>query len=969
MGKRVFIGTLTILFLLCHFLTAQVVQTGNLEGTVRTVDGEPLPGVTVTLTSPALIIGKQATVTNQRGAFRFMALPPGTYEVRFELEGFQPVIQKDVVIRVAQTITVDITMKPKTMEEQLTVIAAAPTIDKQRTTRPTNLDVVYLSTLPATRTLGTFFNMTPGVTGDSAHGSSTMDNTYNLDGINMVDPATGVPNVNFGMDIMEEISVQSGGLPAEYGSVRGAVVNVVSKSGGNRFSGTAQFFLDHEKLKSDNTKGTPFEGSKSGAKYQIEPVVTLGGPIVREKAWFFTNLSFQQSESFAAGYPWGSQAGQEKPIKTTLPYPFVKLSFQPNQENKFSLTYNYSDRRTNDRNASLYYTEEATVKQVTPTHVMSLQWTRAFGSNLFTNLRFGMVLFKMNLDAKGDQPQYYDSTASPVAKYYGNYWRNKDHYTRNRFQVNGDATYFLDNLLGSHEIKGGFEVQMAYTTWYIYGVGDWTSTDGTKMGCSYTMRGQDYVRCLVLVNNGFNRKDNVEDIHGFIQDTWSINKHLNVSLGLRAEYNSVVYPKQNTEEGPIVFQGKTYDRSIPERTKMYSWFNLAPRLGIIYDIVGDGKNVFKASWGRYILPNQTGWINLAHPNGWFGYYQQLNADGTLRLDANGNPMTTPWAMPGGFKNGGAVIGYTDPQGKEYKLKAGYTDELTVAFERELAKDWTLSLRYIKKWDRRQPYIVDAAQLDLDKLMTKGELDWSKNWTPVTCIDPYNRQPIVFYEKQTLMGQELHIINPPGANRDYDGFEVTFDKRFSKNYSMNISYVWAYSRGLITTARNDESLGGGAGYFYSDPNAHTNAYGRFPLERRNQLKVTGVVRLPFDITLSGYFRALSGTRTTRTINTIYANIYVQGTTTAFRPRQGDVSLYAEKRGSTGLPDLWLLDLHLEKTFRIKRTYFGVFADCFNVFNEMIITGWNMVSNNPNTPYLRQTGINDPRIFRLGARFGF
>jgi len=145
LAKRVLVGVISLVFLFCGLLVAQVVQTGNLEGTVRTADGEPLPGVTVTITSPALIIGKQATVTNQRGAFRFMALPPGTYEVRFELEGFQPVIQKDVVIRVAQTITVDITMKPKTMEEQVTVVAAAPNIDKQKTTRPTNLDVIYLS--------------------------------------------------------------------------------------------------------------------------------------------------------------------------------------------------------------------------------------------------------------------------------------------------------------------------------------------------------------------------------------------------------------------------------------------------------------------------------------------------------------------------------------------------------------------------------------------------------------------------------------------------------------------------------------------------------------------------------------------------------------------------------------------------------------------------------------------------------
>jgi len=971
--KKIFAIISTLLFFCVGLTIAQVVQTGNILGTVRTAEGESLPGVTVTISSSAMIISKAATVTNQHGMYRFMALPPGEYEISFELEGFQTVVRKGIIVSVAQTATIDITMQPKALEESVTVVGQSPTVDKQKITRPANLDSIYLTSLPAARNLATYFNMTPGVTGDTAHGGSTMDNTYNLDGINMVDPATGVPNVNFGMDIMEEISVQSGGLPAEYGSVRGAVVNVVTKSGGNKFSGQAQFFLDHEKLKGDNTAGTPFEGSKSGAKYQIEPVLTVGGPIIKEKAWFFTNLSFNQSESFVAGYPWGSEPGKEKPIKTTLPYPFIKLSFQPNKDNKFSLTYNYSDRRTNDRGASLYADETYTIKQVTPTQVLSTQWTRSFGSNLFTNVRFGMVLFKMNLDAKGNDPTYDIWNETPIELYTGNYWRNKDHYTRNRFQFNADATYFVDDFFGTHELKAGVEAQLGFTTWMIYGVGDWTSTDGKKQGAWYDMWREDdgslsYIDCLVLVNNGFNRKDVMKDYHGFIQDTWSINSHLNLSLGLRAEYNSVVYPKQNTEEGPINFMGKTYDRSIPESMKMYSWFNLAPRLGIIYDLAGDGKTLFKASFGRYILPNQIGFVNLAHPNGWFGYIQYLNPDGSIMLD-NGNPVMDPWAMPGGFKNGGAVIGYTNAEGKEYKLKAGYTDELLISFERELAPDWSLGIRYIKKWDRNQPNLVDAAQLDIDKLLETGELDWSKNWTPVTCKDPYSKKSIVIWDKTTLGTTDLHVVNPPGADRDYDGIEVTLNKRFSKNYSFNISYVWQYSRGLITTARADESLGGAPGGFFGDPNAHTNALGRFPLERRNQLKVQGVVRLPFGVNLSGYFRALSGTRSTRLISTSYKNVYVWGTTTAFRPHQGDISIYADKRGSTGLPDNWLLDLRLEKMFRIKGTYFSVFADCFNVFNEMIITGYYMTSNSTSTPYLRQTGINDPRIFRLGARFGF
>jgi hypothetical protein len=920
---------------------AQTMQTGNIVGTVTSADGA-LPGVTVTIKSPAMILPSMTQITGAKGSFRFMGLAPGAYELTFEMPGLQTMIRKGVRVLVAQNTTLDITMEQKTLEESVTVIGLSPTIDKQRTTRAVNLDRIFLQSIPSARNLGSFFNMAPGVTADSAHGGSTMDSSYNLDGVNMVDAATGRPNVVFGLDIMDEISVLQGGLSAEYGSVRAAMINIVTKSGGNKFSGTASFYFNHESLKGDNTKGTPLAGSKSGNKLELEPVLTVGGPVIKDKLWFFASGSFNQTESFVAGYPAGSTPGNEKPIKNTTIFPFGKLSFQPSSSDKFSLSYNFSNNLMEDSGASRYSAESVTQKVTRPTHVVSLQWTKFFSSNFFGNLRFGTNLQTFNLDAKGNAAQSWQGNTNIST---GNAWRNKDYYVRNRYQVNAEATAFIDNLAGTHELKFGGESQIALTTWKVYGV-----TDPLTGGCYNDMYGSAYYDTMILVNNGFDRKDNMIDFAGFVQDNWAVTRNLNFSLGLRLEYNSVVYPPQNTSEGPISFFGQTYNRSIPKTMTMYSWVNLAPRVGLIYDLFSDGKTLFKASFSRYLIPNQIGFVNVAHPNGWFGYIQYLNADGTPIVGD-----IDPWAYPGGAQNpNGTKVGY-----KDYPLKAGYTDELTIGAERELLPDFSVGARYIQKWDRNQPNFVDAAQIDIDKLLSTGELDWSKNWTSKTTVDPYNGQTVTFYQKITLGTQEMYLVNPPGANRDYSGFEFTLDKRYSKGWAMNFSYVYAKSTGLITTARSDESLGGASGGFFQSPNAHTNANGVLPLERRHQFKLTGLVKGPFGINLSGYFQYLSGYPLTRTISNNWLGLTLKQ----------NVTIFAETRGSSHLPPFYQLDLRLEKTFKISVINLGIFADCFNVLNRGAATGQWMNSSNTNTPFMRMTGINTPRIFQLGARIEY
>ncbi len=940
----------TLLFLLAAFAVVhgQSSQTGTLMGVVSMEDGVSIPGVTVTLTSPALVIGKMSAVTNENGVYRFVNLPPGVYELDFQLEGFRPYVRKDVRVAALQTYTVNATIRQEAIKEAIVVTGQSPTVDTQRQTRAANFDVQFLKALPAPRNLANFINMAPGLIADdvnggsSAAGSATMDNSINMDGVNLGDPATGLQNITFGLDIMDEISVQTGGLSAEFGSVRGAMVNVVTKSGGNRVTGTASFYFNHESLVGNNRKGTVLEDEGlTGNHQQFEPSFSLGGPIVKDKMWFFASATYKDTQRFVSGFPYNKP--DPAAIKITQPLPYIKLTFQPNQQNKFTLSYNYSDQLNNNRFADRYHTENNTCKQTTPTHVVNLNWNRYFGENMYANFKVGISRFDMNLDSNLDAPFYYDLyTYNYFDK--GGSWRTKDYNSRDRYNFNVDATTFIDDFMGTHELKVGGEAQLARVGWLVNGTAD------PKNGCHYNgMLAEDYYYVgLVLQGGGFNRKDNMDDYFAFVQDTWRVNRHLTLNLGLRLEYNSLTWPKQG-DGGAITLPGAlsylTVNRTVTEPIKGLSWTTLAPRVGLIYDVTGDNKTLAKASFSRYTMANQTGWINIAHPNGWVGWIVFLNPDGTQIPGTE-----SVWSVPASTK-----VGY-----KNYDLKAPYTDELTVGIERELFTDWSAGARFIRKWDRRLIHQVDAAQLDIDKLMATGELDWSKNWIAKTAVDPFDGKTVTFYSKKNTAASEIYIVNPPGAERDYTGVELTLNKRFSHGWALNTSYVYGEGKGLIIQGRDSASLGTSG--LFGDPNAHVNAYGTLDLDARHQFKVQGMWAGPLGINLSGYFRFLSGGTYSRVVNSRYLGVSVT------QSRNG-ATIYAEKRGSRRLPDTVRLDLRLEKAFKIKNVTLAAFADCFNVLNQGVATSVWANSSNPLYPFERMLTINDPRMFQLGARIEF
>ncbi len=441
---------------------AQFGQTGTINGTVHDPEGAPLPGVGVTIKSPALILPEMNTVTNQQGIYRFPSLPPGTYEITYALQGMNTLVRKDIIITAGKTTTINVTLEPKKLEESIVVTGQTPTVDVQSSTRTTNLDKDFLASVPGFRILDTYFNMTPGVVAESnpngpmssANGSGVRDNSYRIDGVAMNAPDVGTQRGEVGMDIMEELSIQSGGLPAEYGDTMGTLINVVTKSGGNTFSGSASFYYNSDKLQSDNAKGTPLAGRLSGYKYIYEPGATLGGPLVKDRLWFFANLSLNKRAINIAGFPYDQP--QTIPAIETRYYPYIKLTFQPSQKNRFSLSYAYGNLIQNNAGAGPYWNADTTIHWDSPQHIFNAQWTHFFSNSLFADLKVGYLFARDNLVPKlSNTPLYIDVLTS---RYSGNY-PVTDLYTSSRLQINGDLTYFKDNFAGSHEFKLGGEFQ------------------------------------------------------------------------------------------------------------------------------------------------------------------------------------------------------------------------------------------------------------------------------------------------------------------------------------------------------------------------------------------------------------------------------------------------------------------------------------------------------------------------------
>jgi outer membrane receptor protein involved in Fe transport len=928
-GKALFI-LLALLLIIPTSVFSQSRETGAINGKVVDDQGNPLPGVTLKLTSPNLMGGRSA-ISDVNGLFRFPALPPGVYQLKAEMPGFGSVVQDNIRVTTTVTLTSDLTMKPSTVQEQVTVMAQSPTVDVKSTeTASVTLSNEILRNMPFSNFTADIVNMAPGVNNDTAYGASNGTGiSYQMDGVGVGDPDSGTAWVFVDSNIIEEAKVMGVGLPAEYGNFTGVIFNLVTKSGGNDFSGHMEFLFQGKQT----DKPAGLWGTTNNQDYATDfPDVTspisklydanfhLGGPIIRDKLWFYAGIQWYRTWNYPTGFAEYSATGAGTPIAIDYKQPrqFLKLTSQLTPSLSVNLSIEHDDYRGAYRGGSATVTPEATVNQTGPEWFPALNLTYILSPKTFFDFKaagFNAYYYLEPRSGRDVSAHLFDSDApgmpnSATKRFYSSgYFYQAD---RSRMQANASVTHYAEDFIkGNHDFKFGveFEHSKVRNRYGYTGANAFYYEDYWLYGYNGNYLATQYV--------GYDTRTNYTRLEAFAQDSWQVTDRLNLSLGLRFSQNW----------GTIVGRGTVYNTN-----------RIAPRLGFTFDIFGDKTTVLKAHYGQFT------------EGMYASYHDRLNTSYSDKIYYWWDPAAPElgWQEYNRVSHGTWTI---DPN-----IKHPYLEQFTVGIERELFKDTSVSVTYI---NRSMKNIVGP----YNKLGT-----WEA--TAVTVPD-LNDQQFTIYSLTSGNAYDWLITNIkaglPGITgnpyRKYWGFEFLFNKRFSNKWQLLASYVYSKSYGTIDNGQADDIGYGGTTY---DPNFWINADGNSTSDPTHMIKIQGTYQFPLGINLNAYFHAVTG----------------DAWTTRFRTdrdatNQGRVTFFVERRGSNHYKIDSELDLRLEKTFTIASKYrLGVIFDVFNVFNANAVTSWGTrigydwdPTIHPSTSGHDLLGLVLPRQARLGLRLIF
>jgi outer membrane receptor protein involved in Fe transport len=328
-----------ILVLLAPGVFSQTATTGMIEGTVADANGAVVPGATVKVTSPNLIRAQTAT-TDSQGRYRFANLPPGKYVVTVEaMSGFGKFEQADVEVNLSKTSTLDVRLRPQGASATVEVTAGAAEVDLTNNTTGTNVTSEQFSNFPTQRTVQSLYTIAPTVTRSglrdasgrerdpSVGGASGPENNYILDGVTTTDPAFGGSGANLPFEFIQEVEVKTGAYGAEYGKTTGGIFNVITKSGGNEFHGDAFFYGNPQKFVRE-TKNFSFTGAAPNGFSELDAGFDLGGPIKKDKLWFFGAFNPQRRENHLLT----QTLRQEVQNKVTTPFYAGKVTYGVSQK-------------------------------------------------------------------------------------------------------------------------------------------------------------------------------------------------------------------------------------------------------------------------------------------------------------------------------------------------------------------------------------------------------------------------------------------------------------------------------------------------------------------------------------------------------------------------------------------------------------------------------------------------------------
>ena len=1015
-------GTLLLVFVLA--LTGAVAAqetTGSISGRVVDPQGLPVPGATITLTGAQ---GTRTMVTDTDGRFFAPLLVPGSDTVRAELSGFKAAEQADVNVQLGTRRELNLALQAGGITETVQVTAVPTVIDITSTTAGNVLDSETLQRLPIGRSLASTLYVVPGVTmsaginlaggnaNPSISGASGLENIYVIDGVNITDTGFGgfgAYNSIFGSlgagvtsDFIKETEIKTGGFEAEFGQTTGGVVNVITKSGGNQFAGSLFGYTKPSALEGSWKELVTPNGTVNTASVDDHDIgVSVGGPIVSDRLFFFATYNPQwQQRGFTApaGFPYASLGEVDR--KRTIQSYAGKLSAQLSGSHRFDVSL-FGDPSTGESGLQRYTTLRRIAYHGAPGttaidggyseldyggHNQTLRYDGIIGTNWLVEANIASSSNKFFEIATTDDWNYTDLRFTPngTTGGLGSYERDEG----SNFQYGIKSTHILSGA-GDHQIRYGVGLEnIEFTRDFDYsGPNLLLSTGGsTVTGGPVQIRvgaGTVFYRATrgKLVPTDLT---NQEGFSFFLQDTWQAGR-LTIKPGVRYERQNLSGVDPVGDNPDLCFEGDTRpgqgDGTGPAIRCSFAWNNLAPRLGVAYDLRGDGRAKLFASYGRFYakIPN-----DLAA--------RSMSADaGITRQDYMDAALTQPVANGTSFAGGtshflqaGLHAAPIDPDsGSTYK------NEILAGAEFEVAQSTNLAFRFVR---RNMPQILE----DISDLPLVGYFDPFASGACGAASVEYAILNVDAGVPTESCGGAL-----PSAFEDprhmYNAFELTLNRRLAGNWSAIASYRFSQLEGnfegffrsdngqsdpsitsLFDFPTNDPTytqysdIHGGAGDIrYQGDSLGT---GVLPNDRPHQLKLYGN-RIWGNFNLGFGFNAVSGTALTALAgNPAYTNA-------------GEIPLTVRGEGidtidgfMTRTPIETAIDLHADYNFQFgTRRRVTVLADVFNLFNRraaLNYDNWSEITfgvENPNfgRPTLgggaSTSAFQAPLSIRIGARY--
>lgn len=918
-------------------------QTGTLSGSVHDAQGGVLPGVTITLTSASLIGGARTATTGTTGTYQFTSLPPGAYTVTYELAGFSSLKRDDIRVLVAQTTRLDVELSVGSLQETVTVSGDSPVVDVSSTTTQTNISKDLYDTIPTGRNPWVMAALVPGVvTGRldvggtegmqqynlEAFGSADSQKSFSIDGLktNWGGGAGGSTMQYYGFEMYEEYNMQTASGTAE-SDVSGVYMNMVTKSGGNRFTSEHNLYFMNDKLQGENVddalrarlglrpgQTTGAAGNPIDVSYDWSS--TLGGPVKKDKVWFFGAVRRWRLDQFQIGALNldGSQAIDDNLIenymgKGTWQASTTRASFMFNR----NLKYRYHRRDA----PYLFTADKASVLQDQPAQNYVAQVNQVWGKRTVFDARvgrmWGVFPTRYQKDVTPSDISIRDISRFTVENAATEQSLNPNH----RYQANGTLSYFADNLgAGTHDLKVGSQLSWEKMQY-----------DRIRNGDLF-LETQDGVALRAQIANTPVESDHrLRTWSAFAQDRWLIGR-ATINYGVRFDGVKGYLPAQSSPAGTFVGA-----RSFAAADLYDFEFNAAPRVGISYDLFGKGRTAAKAYYGRFYNQFGSEIAETINPNARINVQVPWkDANSNLKLDPGELDLSTFTGFSGVFPRMDANA--TRP----------YSDEMNVGVDHQLLPDFAISASYHRRQHRNGLGIVDLARpTSAYTAVTRTYNDPQRGPQTITV---YSLDPSLVTKRDRV------ITNVDLLESDYNGLLLSFNKRMSNRWQL---------LGGLTLQKHEGFDHSGT---FTNPGTNTDLNNpNYQLNRADSAIFTdipwtfglsGSYQLPYDVVVSGKYSAADGGPLTRTM------------TFAGLP-QGSETVWVQARGIDRTERVTkFIDMRFAKRFNTRTARLEGTLDIFNLLNANHVTAQNEAVG---ATIGRPSRILTPRIVRLGVTVRF